>query len=494
MRKILSLTFVAASLALTSCSGFLDINKDPNSPSTENMTSDIMFPAAEMNLATSYGDFLRIVGGYYSQHYSQLTGTSNYLDYSQFTMSATRSSGTYTQLYARVLNNLETVRNLSSAEGAWGTYLAATTLRAFTFQVLVDCYGETPYSEALNTSITSPKFDEGVDVYNGLLAELDEALSKVSVIDPVCTNFLFPSESAAPWISFAKALKLKLMMRMGASGAALDALVAEGDFPQEDVAWAGCWSDEAGKSNPYYAEEFGDYFSPQKNVSLNLALQATMAESNDARLAAFFDANASGAYTGAVSGTNYSTSASTHGATYWCRPAVRFNSPVYLISVAEVEFFLSEYYAAKSSMDDAKAHYEAAIEASFATAGVAGADAVYGASGDYKWVAADWKKLIGIQKWVALSGINNFESWCELRRLKYPEYGTQKASEFYNVQSGSYDVSAYVPGTIYEPITVNSKLASRQVLQRFPYANSSTSRNNNAPATKLESVPVFWAK
>ena len=103
MRKIISLTFVAAALALTSCSSFLDINKDPNSPSTENMTADIMFPAAEMNLATSYGDFLRIVGGYYSQHYAQLTGTSNYLDYSQFIMSATRSSGTYTQLYSRVL-------------------------------------------------------------------------------------------------------------------------------------------------------------------------------------------------------------------------------------------------------------------------------------------------------------------------------------------------------------------------------------------------------
>lgn len=494
MRKIISLTFVAAALALTSCSSFLDINKDPNSPSTENMTADIMFPAAEMNLATSYGDFLRIVGGYYSQHYAQLTGTSNYLDYSQFMMSATRSSGTYTQLYSRVLGNLETIRNLATAESDWGTYLAATTLRAFTFQVLVDCYGETPYSEALNASITSPKFDDGESVYNGILAELDAALAKATPIDPVCSNFLFPSESAASWIKFAKALKLKLMMRMGATGAALDALVAESDFPAEDVAWAGCWSDEASKSNPFYAEEFGSYFAPQKNVSLNLALQATLADSDDARLQAFFDANGSGVYTGAVSGTNYSVSAQTHGASYWCRPAIKFNSPVYLISVAEVEFFLAEYYAAKSSMDDAKAHYEAAIEASFATAGVGGADAVYGAAGDYKWVASDWKKLIGIQKWVALSGINNFESWCELRRLKYPEYGTQKASQFYNVQSGSYDVSTYVPGTIYEPITVNSKLASRQVLQRFPYANSSTSRNSNAPATKADSEPVFWAK
>lgn len=494
MRKILSMIFVAAALAFTGCSDYFDINTNPNSPSSENMTADIIFPAAEMNLATSYGDFLRIVGGYYSQHYAQLTGTSNYLDYSQFIMSATRSSGTYTQLYSRVLGNLESIRKMASSSEDWGTYLAATTLRAFTFQVLVDCYGETPYTEALNVAITSPKFDDGETVYKGILAEIDDALGKVSGAENVCSNFLFASQKASAWVQFANALKLKIMMRMGATGAELDALVAEGNFPTTDVAWDDCWADEASKSNPFYAEEFATYFAPQKNVSLNLALYATMAGSSDSRLAAFFDANESSVYVGAVSGTNYSVSASTHKASYWCRPAVRYDSPVALITVAETEFFLCEYYAKKSDMASAKAHYEAAIEASFESADAADADKVYGTGADYAWSASDWKELVGVQKWIALSGVNNFESWCELRRLKYPEYGTQKASDFYNVQSGAYDVSSYEPGKIYEPIMVNSKLASRQVLQRFPYANSSTSRNSNAPATKSESEPVFWAK
>ena len=120
MKKIFTLMLsVVAGLAV-SCQGYLDINKDPNSPSAENMTPDMMFPAAEMNFAASYGDYLRIVGGYFSQQYSQLTGTSNYLDYSQFNMSATRSSGTYTQLNSRVLGNLEIIRDYAEANEEWG--------------------------------------------------------------------------------------------------------------------------------------------------------------------------------------------------------------------------------------------------------------------------------------------------------------------------------------------------------------------------------------
>lgn len=232
MKKIFTMLILAVGL-MTSCQDYLDINKSPNSPSAENMTPDMMFPAVEMNLAASYGDFLRIVGGYYSQHYSQLTGTSNYLDYSQFNMSATRSSGTYTQLNTRVLGNLKTIRDYAAANEEWGTYLAATVLRAFTYQVLVDCYEQVPYTEAMNTAYPSPKYDDGLTVYQGVIAEIDDALAKASESDLVCSNFLFPSAGAQEWVRFANALKLKMYMRISGVAdvqSAVDALVAEGNF------------------------------------------------------------------------------------------------------------------------------------------------------------------------------------------------------------------------------------------------------------------------
>ena len=62
-KRIYLLTLII--LGITSCDKYLDINKDPNSPSEENVTPSMIFPGIEMNLAASYGDFLRIVGGYY---------------------------------------------------------------------------------------------------------------------------------------------------------------------------------------------------------------------------------------------------------------------------------------------------------------------------------------------------------------------------------------------------------------------------------------------
>ena len=176
MKKLAIISTLVLGLAATSCDDYLDINYNPNSPEESNMTTDILFPAAEMNLAGSYGDFFRITGGYFAQYYSQAFGTSNYLDYSQFNMSATRSSTDYTQLNQRALKNLKTICELAEQTEEWGTYLAAKTLRAFIYQILVDAYGEIPYSEALDISNPTPKYDDGAAIYEGVISELDEAL------------------------------------------------------------------------------------------------------------------------------------------------------------------------------------------------------------------------------------------------------------------------------------------------------------------------------
>lgn len=493
MKKIIFL--LATLLVVSSCESYLDINKDPNLPSEENVTSDMIFPGAEMNLAASYGDFLRIVGGYYAQQYAHNFGTSNYVDYSQFKMSATRSSGTYTQLYQRALMNFETVRDQTAASEDWGTYLAATTLKTFTYQVLVDAYGETPYTQALDIAITSPAYDDGQAVYDGILAELNEALSKASSSSTVSSNFLFGTTTADEWIKFANALKLKILMRMidvKDVDAELTALINEGNFPTEDVSYDDCWVDEAGKANPFYQEEYATYFgSTQINVVLNLAFMQTMVESNDNRLAAFFEKNSNNEYKGGVSGTNFSTS-KLYQSPYFCRPVFKYDMPVYLISLAEIKFFLAEYYARKGSSVNAEANYKAAIDASFASAGVDGADVIYNIH--YPWVNANYKQLIGIQKWIALGGTNNFEAWCELRRLQYPAFGNVSGADIYNESTDVYKPELYVAGTLYTPIFVNTEIGSKALLQRFKYAESSTSRNSNAPDTKLDNVRVFWAE
>ena len=504
MKKFAIISTIVLGLATTSCDNYLDINQDPNSPSESMMTADIMMPAAEMNLAGSYGDFARITGGYFAQYYVQAFGTSNYLDYSQFKMSATRSSSFYRQLNQRALKNLTTIRSLTKNSGDWGSYLAATTLWAFSYQILVDAYGELPFKEAFDVNNASPHYDQGQDIYNAIVAELDEALSKADASDIVATNFLFKGQKAANWIKFAKAVKLKILMRESAVAnvdAQIAALVQENDFPTDDVAYQGIWKNESGSLSPFYAEEFSTIWgSTQINVVANVAIIGTMQQKNangdvvysDPRLPAFFETNSAGEYTGGISGSNFSTSDS-YKSTYWCRPVASFDMPVYIMTVAETEFFISEYYARTGNASEAEAHYAAAIEASFASAGVDGAaeNIAY-----YPYDQSNYKKCIGIAKWLALSGVNNYESWCELRRLRYPAFGSVKGSDMYNLMDDtSYKPDLYQAGTLYTPIQVFGQVGDNKLLERYPYPESSTSSNSNAPSFSNSDYtkPVFWA-
>ena len=256
----------------------------------------------------------------------------------------------------------------------------------------------------------------------------------------------------------------------------IGALIAEDNFPKADVAYAGFWKDETGQMNPYYAEEFSTAFgSTQINVTANIAIIGTMLQLNadgdvlyqDPRLAAFFDTNDSGEYVGGVSGTNFSTS-SNYKSAYWCRPAMKYDSPVYMIQLAE-------------------------IEASCASAGVGGADQVIA---KFPYNQANYKQCIGISKWIALAGTNNFESWCELRRLKYPAFGSVSGSSLYLAAEDRINTAAYTPGTLYTPISVFDKVGSNQVIQRWPYPSVSTSSNSNAPSFSDADykTPLFWAK
>ncbi len=496
MKKIFLASLLVLGLAATSCDNYLDINQDPNSPTEENMTPDMMLPAAEMNIAHSYGDYLRTVGGYFAQHYSQEFGTSNYLDYSEFNQSPVRSSSMYRQLNTRALNNLKYIREYAESNEEWGNYLAATVLRAFTYQLLVDCYGEVPFTEALDLNNLTPAYDDGQLIYDKIIEEINVALEKVKASDQVATSLLFPGGSAKDWIKFANALKLRILTRESGvkdvNGQIAD-LINEDNFPSKDVQFAGCWKNEAGQANPFFLEDaFASYGASQINIILNVALLNTMnvpsKDFKDGRLAAYFSPNGSNQYAGGVSGTNFSTT-QTYKTNYWCRPNAHFDDPVVLMTVSEINFLIAEYYAKNKNAAKAQEYFEEAVNASFKRAGAEGAN---DAIAQYPLDINNYKRAIGIQKWVDLSGYNSFEAWCEMRRLGYPAMSSVVGDQVYNAATDTYNPDVVAPATLYHPINANPALTG--ILQRFPYAESSANRNQNTPTYPGDNAPVFWAK
>ncbi len=530
MKKISAILAVAMSLSILSCDNWLDINYDPNSV-TEVENGSIL-PAVELNLMSITGFYGHMLGSYYAEQYAIKPGGPQYLGLSHWdtkdgTLGSTWSNSLYQNGYQKVANNAKNIRNSASEAGQWGDYLAATVLLDYNFQILADAFGETPYSEALDVSKTSPKYDDAKDIYAGLIADLEDALSKVSSSDKVCDNMLFASSSNVDnWIKFANALKLKLLMRE--SGVVdvkdkLDALVADDNFPTEDIMFApSFWTNQAGKDNPVYSEiirQRGDVNTGRTiEICAHMAVTATMQEVGDARLAAkFIPSESYGSFEGGFIDEQQSKEigAGKVDENTYAELNIKYNTPVYFITVAETNFFLAEYYATAGLGNDAakaKQYYEAAIDASFATHGVAGADNIYGAGKKYAWDASKALELIGIQKWIALAGINGFESWCELRRLGYPAFNAKTGSEIYekwdeiataNVTAAKpnptplaqelIDAGYYTTGTIFTPKNVVG-LPDNTLLGRLPYVTSSRTTNTNAPAQKNPAEKVFWAK
>ncbi|MDE6610676.1 MAG: SusD/RagB family nutrient-binding outer membrane lipoprotein [Muribaculaceae bacterium] len=481
---------LAAVVALSGCDSYLDINTSPNSPSEGILTTGDIFPGVEMALCTSYCGELRMNGGYYSEHYANVPGSSNYVGNSQFKVSNT-ATGVWYNIYVRGLSNLTTVLDKANAEGDKATVLAATVIRAGMYETLVDMFGEVPYSEALDVeNFPMPHFDEGKDIYYGIIAELDAALAGVEPSDLVCTSFLFANRQADGWIKTANALKLRMYMRMSNVEnvqSQLAALVSEGNFPTADVAWTGMWADENEKCNPYF-RGYGDasYSYTKNNISMNVAVVKTLEAADDPRMPAMMSLNDEGKYYGGMSGVSTANGITANSMS---KPAVKFNSPAVFISLAEIKFFLAEYEVRYGSATAAAELFQEAIEASCASYGVDFASTITDA---YPWDAANWKKSIGIQKWIHLAGCNNFEAWCELRRLGYPTFGSVSGEDMYN--GGNLDYNIYEPATLYTPYLVGGDVGANKILQRFPYPSDATTKNSNAPKDKGDLVPVFWAE
>ena len=478
---------VAACVGMTSCDSYLDINQDPNA--ITEVANDYLFPTPEMNLAATMGVAFNVYGGYCAEVYGQGLGGSNYRDYSRFFVNSVNTQASWTQLYSRVLKNLQVVIDQSAT--APGDKLAATVLRAYALQTLVDAYGECPYTEAVG-SISQPVYDEGKDIYAGIIAELDAAMEGLTGTEAVCKNFLFSSGAAAatgttaPWIKFANSLKLRLLMRerMAADVTSqLAALVAKDNFITSDVAYDKCWSNATGSFSPLFQE----YQTITSDMVPGIAFTATVTNLGDPRYT-FNYVDGDNGFLGAMSGSNLSTFNVT-GDKYMAKINYRYNMPVFLMTVAEVQFFLAEYYAVVAN-NQAKAQqaYEEAIAASFATCGVDGAAAYAGRNP----LGSNALKAIGEQKWLALAHtLQGFEAWCELRRLNYPAFNDLDPTEVIAMIQ-NHNTTSYPSGTIFTPY--DAYLAPKTLCARFPYPEISTGYNKNAPTAKAATEAVFWDK
>ncbi|MFW6327094.1 MAG: SusD/RagB family nutrient-binding outer membrane lipoprotein [Bacteroidota bacterium] len=479
--KKLFLIFIIP-LFLTSCEEWLDVNTDPNTPS--DVPPELMLPAAEASIATRLGGNLFNFSGFFAQYWTQAPEANQYNKIDNYDITGPFLNSDYTELYAGALNDLEIIREKAEEENNSGYYLVATVLRAYVFQVWVDMIGDTPYSEALlGVENKEPQYDDGQSVYEGILSELDQALENLDEDAFVSPNDYFFEGDIDNWVAFANSLKLKIMMRASNAvdySSEIQSLIDEDNFIEEDVAFD-AWTDEDNRLNPWYGTNTKG-LGTVNNIAA-LPIISFLQQKSDPRLSNLWE-DVDGEYVGGVPAMkeDYTDDFS--------HPIIPPTHPVYFLTMTEIELFKSEAFLRFYNDDDrAQEAYENAIDYNLDLHGISvNGEDLYGAGESYEWDSSlsEDEKLeeIGLQKWVSLCLVNNFEAWCELRRMGFPEYSGNQARDVYN------DQTLNVPGTLISPD--GNSLGENTLIQRLPYPERSTRLNDNSPEQPSLGTSIWW--
>jgi len=495
------LIILFAAITTVGCKKVLDINKSPNTPGREQANAKLVFPSAVMATAAQIGGEYAILGSIWGQYATQSAFANQYRTWEQYNLNGLDFERSYEGLFARSLPNLQLIIDQAREQKNWNFFLMATVMKAYTTQVLVDLYGDIPFTEALQgAGNLNPKFDDGYTIYKSLLDSLDAALAKdftaSTNIPAGHADIVFPGSGStdiaadADWISsgninrwkqFANTLELKMYLRMvnkkpAEAQAGIQKLYNSGAQFLTVDAGVGGFINEPGLENPMYEQNIQG-----QNTSTNLRASYTLASflkvNADPRITYFYG---SASPTSMHQGDYLNTDPA-----YGTVPtlAERSTDPVMFISAAESYFLQAEARERYFAGAGAKALYDLGVQTSFVNMGSTVAAANTLLAGNYAYTGTSEQKIEEIitQKWISLGyGVHYLEGYFERNRTGYP-----KTSPVYSTDP------LYVPGQFV--VSKNSVLGAGLFAKRLPYPNEERTGNPNTPASVPLSTPVWWS-
>ena len=493
---ILTLKIVAVVLLFASCSdSFLDVNEDPNNPTS--VTPDLMLPVAQ-----GYSAFAQerdrgqnTIGNLFMYNWSQSDGFSWYED--EFTYDVTPSfyQQIFNYTYTNVLKQYTAIENLEGGEYSY--YQAISKImKAYHFQILVDTYGDIPYSEALQRGGNpTPKYDKAEDIYADLIVQLSAAIDLIKNAPSLDVTVLEPGEGddmmfggdMDTWIKFANTVKLRILVRQSDLAAQteyikteLSKISAEGSGYMTSNATVNLgYVNEEDKQNPKWAG-YGKV-PAGTNTMTNDATCATdyilsyLQNSGDGRLDRIYEKPSSG-HLGVKQGElNYDIPV----VDQWVPAKVsnigpgilkNYDQDAVLLTASEAYFNQAEAVFKGLMPGDAKVLYEKGIESSFVYLGLTATNAsdYYSRNANLVGWDASANKIQAIitQKWIALNGIDAIQSWFDYTRTGYPA----------NL-----------------PVSATASTSDRPVRLAYP-ASEITSNSGNLPAQpNAFTQKIFWA-
>lgn len=408
-------------LVITSCVSSLDdYNVDTKKPSKVEAGPLFTYSVKAINDLMCSTNVNINVYRFYVQHYTATT----YLDEPRYNMvTRTIPQASWDRMYINALSNLNEAKKIVTADAIVAADVKANQLamidvmQVYAFSILVNTFGDVPYSEALNVDNPQPKYDDAKTITLDLLKRLDADIAafKTGAGGFGASDVMYKGNTEK-WVKFANSLRLKLAMIIADDDASTASNAVKASFGGDlitDNADNALFAYGAAPNNNPLSDDVPPRSARQDFVGASTFIDV-LNGLNDPRRSAYFT-TVGGEYKGGRYGfnnvyANFSTFSAKVGATTF---------PGNMLDAAEVNFLLAEVVERGFISGSAEDYYNAAISASMEYWGVDGADA-YLAQDGVKYSGASWQERIGVQKWIAFYN-RPYDAWTDWRRLDYPE-------------------------------------------------------------------------
>ena len=413
----------------------------------------------------------------YVQHWA----TTTYLQEPRYDLtSRIIPQNNWQTLYKDVIADLRESKRLIEedelipAENKTTMFAQLEIVEVYAWGLLVNTFGNVPYSEAMDFENPVPVYDDAATIYSDILDRLDIALG--SIVDGStgfeAADVLYDGDTDQ-WIKFGNSLKLKLAMVLADvnNGKAKQLVeeAAENVFTSNADNARFPYLNSPPNNNPLSANLNPDFSTRQDYVVASTIIDK-MNDLNDPRRPSYFTTVG-----GEYKGGNYGFANSYADFSHVSNMIIAADFEALLLDYSEVEFLLAEAVERGYSVPgSAEEHYNNAIEASIAYWGGSASDAAnYLAQPEVNYATAgsDFKEKIGTQKWLALYN-RGIDAWTEWRRFDYPVLQPPSG--------GTVPVGLIIPTRIIYPI-------NEQTLNGSNRDAAAASMGGDLASTKL-----FW--
>ncbi|MDB5191935.1 MAG: hypothetical protein JWQ96_1498 [Segetibacter sp.] len=300
-------------------------------------------------------------------------------------------------------------------------------MQVYTYSVLVNTFGDVPYTQALDYNVLFPKYDDAKTIYDDLLVRLDADIAALNTAGNAFNadaDLIYGSVAAgsrvAAWKKFANSLKIKLAMTIADVDAAKAKTAVEqaspNAFTSADDNAEFQYQGKTPNNNPIWADLIQ---SKRQDFVAASTIVTRMQALNDPRIPLFFKPNDAGVYVGGSVGSNNTFP-------LFAKPSdavAEIDAPSLLLSYDEIEFYRAEAVERGFNVGGtAMSHYNNAVTASIIYWGGTQAQAnayLLNTGVNYLTAPGTYKQKIGVQKWLALYN-RPYDAWVEVRRLDSP--------------------------------------------------------------------------